>query len=296
MSTGQEDLELNEMMRYFSGLKRTAAATGSFVLRTAAKYWLLLTAAVILSAGAGWYKARHQRPYYDVRMSCSFNDNHQKIFGEMLARVNTLLQTGSRKEAAQLLDLSEEEAGRIASLEGKTLTQGKLEDDFSDARLPFYVDARVYDRELIPVLEQHVLKYLNGNDLSSRELAHKRQKWQDRIIFYKTQLLKLDSLKEAMRQSYTIPHGAQWLPEPDAAVVHVYKLSDSLAFQLEDVEYYNSHYETVSKVYGFAAADHPVTPSAGIAAVRYGLAGLLIMWILLILMEASRAIPRKPVV
>jgi hypothetical protein len=292
MSTEQQNLGFSGMMQYLGSLKRSVSHAAAFLLAILRRYWWLILLGSVLCGAWKWYAARNRQPYYDVRMCCTFNDNHQKIFGEMTTRLNQLLQQGSRKEVARLLELPEDKVARIASIEALTLAHGKLEDDFSETHLPFYIDARVYDREIVPELEKSILRYLNNNDLSQRDLVRKRQKWTARIDFYRQQLMKLDSLKESIRLSYAVSNN-HTAPVTDNAVADIYRISDSMAFNMEDFNYYLDHYATVSSIYGFAAADYPSTPELKPAVTSFASGGFILSWLLLAGIVLVRQAPGK---
>lgn len=288
MQNEQYDLSLTDFKKYFSGIMKSANSAILYLLIVLRKRKFLLLSTLILSAIISFYFLQRNKNVVEVRMSCVFSDNYQKVFGEMLQQVNFHLEQEEYAEAAQLLKIDEQELRKVIEIKGKTLTLGKMEEVYSTNKDPFYVYAKVTDLSVLPLLEQKVLDYLNHNPLSQKSMQRQKEKWQGRIVFYEQQLSKLDSLKDVIRQSYVIQNNQIDLAQQNNSVVDIYKLSDSLSFFLGDIKFYFNNYASVEKIYGFMPVKKSNEKSIIKKSIVISIASLFAAWILLALSDALR--------
>lgn len=288
MQNEQYDLSLTDFKKYFSGIMKSANSAILYLLIVLRKRKFLLLSTLIISAIISFYFLQRNKNVVEVRMSCVFSDNYQKVFGEMLQQVNFHLEQEEYAEAAQLLKIDEQELRKVIEIKGKTLTLGKMEEVYSTNKDPFYVYAKVTDLSVLPLLEQKVLDYLNHNPLSQKSMQRQKEKWQGRIVFYEQQLSKLDSLKDVIRQSYVIQNNQIDLAQQNNSVVDIYKLSDSLSFFLGDIKFYFNNYASVEKIYGFMPVKKSNEKSIIKKSIVISIASLFAAWILLALSDALR--------
>ncbi|GAA4457701.1 hypothetical protein [Rurimicrobium arvi] len=281
MSNHHYDLSPSELRQYFRDFFSFVSRCLYFFAKTARRHYLVLLLITVLSfLLIGWILNKRPR-VYDFRMSCVYNDNQARTFGELLAQLNFLLENKEYATLSAALHMREEQLKKLVSIEGRTVTLGVLENDFSGNKTPFFVDIKVEDPALAAVIEPQVLRYLNHNELSQRSVDQQKAKWKSRDEFYTAQLLKLDSLKEAIRLSYLSNNNDAELMQRGNAAVDVYKLSDSMSFYRADIRYYLEHYETVQKIYGFKLIHLQNPSSLRKKAVLYSLIIAILAWVLL---------------
>lgn len=293
MDPEQQSLSIGGLLAYARDLKAWVLKVVLFLLLTAKKNILVLLLVAAAAGSFSYYLHRNDKALFDVKMSCIFFDNHQRTYGEMLHQLNQLIQSGATADAAALLGMQEDQISKIATLYGTTMSGGRLEEDFSDVHYAFYVYANVYDRSVTGALEKGILNYLNNNNQSVTDHNKKKMKWQSRVRFYEQQLAKLDSLKEAIRISYLQGQNTTALAQKENSVVDIYKLSDTLSFNMADMQYYADHYESVTKVYGFMPRLYPSAPDKRSGIIKSSLAALIAAWLLLGLLGWIRAEQRK---
>lgn len=290
MSAGNYDMNPNELKAYLKHFGSSLLRTTSFMLGVARRNIIWLVLAGALAAGCSYFFLQRATREYTFRMSCAYNDNNPKIFGEMLAQIDLLLQNADYQTASLYLEMPLNQVKQLVSVRGKTISMGRLEEDYAGTKAPFYVEAVVQNPGVIPTLEKKILSYLNHNDFSVRSVQRQRAKWQSRVSFYQQQIAKLDSLKEEIRLSYQQSPGSNInLAQQNNSVVDIYKLSDSLSFFLADVQYYLQHYETVQPNYGFRLASMHSFRSVAQKSLLYAIIAVILTWLFL----ASRTILRK---
>jgi hypothetical protein len=228
-----------------------------------------------------------QQSLYEAKMVCGYNDNHSRIFGEMLDYLNSQLQSGNLSEMAANLKMRESEVSRVASIEGRTLSMGLLKDNFSMKKDPFYIITKVSDPTLLKKLQEGLLQYLNNNPASRRNADRQVKKWKERAQYYRTALGKIDSLKEAIRSSYSSGN-AGLHPEGISPAPELFRLSDSMSFYLSDCEYYLEQYRSVEAITDFeprliSGRAQPIQQSAKAAAGAF-----FVLLILLTLINLRR--------
>lgn len=251
MATENYDMSPNEFKQYVLNFFAFVFRCIHFLLAVARKKMLLLFCVALGAMLSLYFTFNRANKKYEYRMSCIYNDNQARIFGEMLEQLDLLVQNKSYASLSTILSIPVEKVPSIVSIKGKTLGMGKLEEDYSNNKTPFYIEVELMDTTLVPVLEKQVLSYLNSNELSVRSLYRQHSKWADRIAFYNQQMAKLDSLKDVIRISYLNGNHNIEMAQQNNSVVDIYKLSDSMSYNLSDFKYYIDHYESVQKVYGF---------------------------------------------
>lgn len=288
MHNDQYDLSITDFKKYLNGFLKFGASSMNFLWLVLQKKKFFLLSTLIISAVVSFYVLQRNKVVVEARMSCVFSDNYQKVFGEMLQQVNFHLENEEYAAAGQLLNIDANEVKKIVEIKGKTISLGKMEEVYSTNKDPFYIYVKVSDPSILPVLEEKVLEYLNQNPLSQKSVQRQKEKWQGRISFYEQQLIKLDSLKEVIRQSYVMQNNQIDMAQQNNSVVDIYKLSDSLSFFLSDIKFYYNNYASVEKVYGFMPVKKSSEKGILKKSIAISLLAFLAIWIFLALAELFR--------
>lgn len=288
MHNDQYDLSITDFKKYLKGFLKFGVSTTNFFWLVLQKKKFILLSTLLISAVISFYLLQRNKSIVEARMSCVFSDNYQKVFGEMLQQVNFLLENEDYNEAGQLLNIDANEVKKIVEIKGKTISLGKMEEVYSTHKDPFYIYVRVTDPSILPLLEEKVLEYLNQNPLSQKSVQRQKEKWQGRISFYEQQLVKLDSLKDVIRQSYVLQNNQIDLAQQNNSVVDIYKLSDSLSFFLGDIKYYYNNYASVEKIYGFMPVKKSSEKSNLKKSITISIIAFLVIWIFFAFAELLR--------
>src|SRR5688572_13059205 len=76
-----------------------------YILASVKKYFFLALFIFSAITAAGFVYRYSQKPYYETEMVCAFNNLTKKVYGEMLYKLDLLLQSGSYPALAQTLQL-----------------------------------------------------------------------------------------------------------------------------------------------------------------------------------------------
>ena len=289
MQNDNYDLNVNDFKQYITGIFKFAGTAFRFLISVLLENKLLILAVLLISGGLSYFYLKQNNKVEELRMSCIYSDNQAKVFGEMLQQVDFLLDNQSFDKAAELLKMDRKSIKMLKSVKGKTMSLGKLEEVYSGNKDPFYIYVELSDPGIATVLEEKLINYLNSNILSQKSVKRQKSKWSSRINFYEHQLLKLDSLKDVIRQSYLSDNDNIDLAQKENSVVDIYKLSDSMSFFLNDVRYYYDNYVTVEKVYGFMPVKVTTSKSIIKRAIAISILSVVFVWLLLAVRRTIRS-------
>jgi hypothetical protein len=281
MQEDKFDMSAADFKSYVSSVATFLWSSFSFLLKVFRTHVLLILGLTIATACLSFVVLKNKEKVWEERMSCVYSDNYPKVFGEMLQRIDFLLHSKAYSEAAVLLGMDAKQVEKINSIEGKTLALGKLEENYSSNKEPFYIYAEVADRTVLPILEQKIIDYLCQNPLSQKSQQRQKKKWESRIDFYQQQLNKLDSLKEVIRLAYLANNNKIDFAQQSNSVVDIYKLSDSLSFFLADVRFYYHNYSTVERLNGFMPFNQIQSQSIIKHVIILSFCALIGIWLLL---------------
>lgn len=288
MQNNNYDLSIIDFKQYLKGILKFTGTSIQFLFLVLKNNKILIFLVLLLSAALSFFLLNRNKDVVEVRMGCIYSDNSQKVYGELLQQIDFLIENSDYDKAAHLLQMDKNELKQVLSLEGKTLTLGKMEEVYSANKDPFYIYAKVTNEAILPKLEQKVLAYLNQNPLSQKSVERQRQKWEGRISFYEQQLFKLDSLKDVIRQSYISGNNNIDLAQQNNSVVDIYKLSDSLSFFLGDIKYYYNNYASVEKIYGFMPVKKSTQKTIIKKTIVISALAVILVWILLALKQIAQ--------
>lgn len=243
------ELKTEELYLYVKNIFRLVEKCFLFSFHIIKRQLLLFSIVVLAAFSLSYFTLKQAPETWEAKLCCTYNDNHPRIFGEMIEHLDYLLSKNEYKVVAKILKMKEGEVKKISFIKAKNISAGNLADDYSTNKTPFYIYVGVLDKEVLPLFEQQILAYLNLNPISYKNEIKQKKKWASRILFYEEQLLKLDSLKNAIRTSYVLGNNNIGMNQQNNSVVDIYKQSDSFSFFLADIQYYHQNYKSVDKAY-----------------------------------------------
>ncbi len=158
---------------------------------------LLLLAALIagLVVGYAYYNSRAR--YYEVSMVAMSTELNNNAVAEMVKQLNLLAGTGSRKQLAAALNLTETEGGQVNYIVANTLANEPLETDTSTKiHRPFTIVARINDTTLTDKLQQAIVSYFNNSPYLKKIKNDEKKMYEERLMFLNDELANLDTLKK----------------------------------------------------------------------------------------------------
>jgi len=166
----------------------------SFVSGFKKQFLGFLLFAVIFGIGGGvfsWLK----KDIYHSQMTVSYAQLEKKIYGDMLFKLNQLVQNEQYNELSVLLDLPVEQSQDIKSIKGINIHNQELTTDLSVEKVPFYIVVEVYNRDVLDDLENSIVDYLSHSAFVKERLELNARNYKKEIEHLTNQLAYMDSLK-----------------------------------------------------------------------------------------------------
>ncbi len=153
----------------------------------------LLFAIIFGSIGGvyGWLK----KDIYSSQMTVSYAQLEKKIYGDMLFKLNQLIESKQFSNLAVLLNMTETQVGEIKSIEGINIHNKPLVNDISVEKVPFYIIVDVYNPDILPELQESLVNYISHSDFIFERLKLNERNYKNEIVHMKNQLAYMDSLK-----------------------------------------------------------------------------------------------------
>jgi hypothetical protein len=175
---------------------------------------------------------------YEAEMTVSYVHNEKKIYGDMLRKLDLLVNSGDVKELSGLLKLPEEVAKHIRSVEGLNIRHEDLTNDLSTEKIPFYIKVRVTDLAVLESLQPALVNYLNNSSFIQDRLNYMMIKSRQDLAFLERRLAIADSLsnqliirKEGINDEKTITR-MELLQEVLALHDRIQQVKGSMEFNL----------------------------------------------------------------
>lgn len=166
----------------------------SFVSGFKKQFLGFLLFAVIFGIVGGvfaWFK----KDIYHSQMTVSYAQLEKKIYGDMLFKLNQLVQNEQYNELSVLLDLPVEQSQDIKSIKGINIHNQELTTDLSVEKVPFYIVVEVYNRDVLDDLENSIVDYLSQSAFVKERLELNARNYKKEIEHLTNQLAYMDSLK-----------------------------------------------------------------------------------------------------
>ncbi len=166
----------------------------SFVSGFKKQFLGFLLFAVIFGIVGGvfsWFK----KDIYHSQMTVSYAQLEKKIYGDMLFKLNQLVQNEQYNELSVLLDLPVEQSQDIKSIKGINIHNQELTTDLSVEKVPFYIVVEVYNRDVLDDLENSIVDYLSHSAFVKERLDLNARNYKKEIEHLTNQLAYMDSLK-----------------------------------------------------------------------------------------------------
>jgi uncharacterized protein involved in exopolysaccharide biosynthesis len=168
----------------------------SFIGDVIRKWTFLLLAGLICGLALGYVYHAFQPKFYKVSMVVMFNELNKKFYAEILDQLNKLTTSGSTQKLAAALQVSDQVAGSVLSIDSRNMNDEPLRNDTSSkVRQLFKIIVRLNDNKSSDNLQNGILNYLNNGPFLKHVKDEQRKSYLAKISFINEELAKLDSLK-----------------------------------------------------------------------------------------------------
>lgn len=264
-----DQLSWQDLQQHALWWVKLAANTVSFFWRVLWKHWFLSFGFITLFTSLQLFSLYQQSKSYEMTSTFVYGDLHPKIFGDMIAKVNVLLNNQATEQVANLLQLESSQVKNISSIKVSDSRGKSLESNYTMHKEPMIITVKMQHPIPGDSLQLAINHYLNSNPFSAKRLAMKKRLLQEELEFINTKQVTIDSV---LKRLYETPTSAA--KESGAVTIensegkNAYELlsfSRELVQRKTDIENSLVQVENV-----FAIDNFIVLPSA-----RFGLGGIL---------------------
>lgn len=150
--------------------------------------------AIVFGAGGGIY-AWFKKDVYHSQMTVSYAQLEKKIYGDMLFKLNQLVENKQYQDLSSLLKMPLGQVEEIKSIQGINIHNQELITDLSVEKVPFYIMVDVYNTDVLENLEAALVNYVSQSDFVENRLKLNENNYKKEIIHLQHQLTYMDSLK-----------------------------------------------------------------------------------------------------
>ncbi len=167
----------------------------SSVLKTIKKNAFGIIVFAIIFGAIGGALSFIKKPIYHSRMTVSYAQLEKKIYGDMLYKLNQLIESNQYDEFADLLNLEADQVHEIHMINSMNIHNQPLINDISVEKVPFYIIAEVYNPSILNDLQDALVNYLSDSEFVRGRLMLNERNYKNEIRHMRSQLVYMDSLK-----------------------------------------------------------------------------------------------------
>jgi hypothetical protein len=154
-------IDKSDVTGFLSSFLRFVKGIIAYTLSAVRQHMALAVITLVLVLGAGFYFWRAQKSYYEAEMVCTYSNMTKKAYGEMVHNLDLLLQNKSYHALASTLNIPEEQATSIISIEAKNIAGSPLYEDVTTDASPMYFTVKATDRNVFSPLQDALVYYMN---------------------------------------------------------------------------------------------------------------------------------------
>lgn len=145
----------------------------------------------ILGGTYAWFK----KQVYHSEMTVSYAQLEKKIYGDMLFKLDQLLNSKQYESLSVLLNMSVDQVKQINTINSLNIHNKPLINDISIEKVPFYIAVDVYDPDILPELQDALINYISESDFIDERLQLNERNYNNEIVHMRNQMIYMDSLK-----------------------------------------------------------------------------------------------------
>lgn len=173
------------------------------------KHWRtslpLMLAGLLLSLAL----LRQRAGVYQMAATFVYGDLHPKIFGDMVAKLDALLNNGRADKAGGLMQLTEEQAKKIRKVEISDIKGKKLTTNYTFRKEPMIFTITLSAPISEDSLRQAITGYFNSNPFTADRLEMKKRQLREEMAFIEEKLQAVDSILAKLYAGGSLSASAQ---------------------------------------------------------------------------------------
>ena len=268
-NSSDDQLSWQDLQKHALWWVQLAANSLRFFWMVLWKHWRLSFSLIILISGLQIWGLYQQSQRYEMTSTFVYGDLHPKIFGDMIAKVNALIDNEETEQIANLLQLKPTQVENITSIKVVDSRGKSLERNFTMHKEPMVITVKMNHPIPGDSLQLAINHYLNSNPFSAKRLAMKKRLLEEELVFIRAKQATIDSVLKRLYENpgrTTTEAGAVTIENSEGKNAYeLLRFSRELVQRKTDIENSLVQAENV-----FAIDNFIVLPSA-----RFGLGGIL---------------------
>jgi hypothetical protein len=232
------------------------------------RYYLLMIPLLIIFAAFG-YKQYKDSKVFEAKASFVYIELQKKTYGEMLDKLQDMIEAKSYNRVAEALAIPLDEAKSIVSISAQNIYGSKLSEDITEKNKLFYVNVQSANSKVFDSLQYSIEHYLNNNVLVKELIASRTKILQQKIAYQKAELIMLDSMKVAYTKSLGQSSGTAYPVVSQFDPVHMYEKGEKLVHDIASMQGLLDDYRAVQTQDRFLVTESPVGKSVIATIVKY---------------------------
>lgn len=322
-----DEIDLREVFKgignFFSRIGRSFIHGLLAVKRASKAYRLLILATIILFIGLGVFWRLSGRAYFSSSMVIESEYYDRDLMEGAIGELNSLAQQGAYGSLAGKLNISEDEAENLRSLQLEvilseddkmlldaylqSLQESKMSvdelvavrDKLIKKNAMFRISIEVFSNDLLENIQAGLLHYLGSNGYVERRMLVEEENLRSLKGKLQDERAKLDGLKIMIAESFS--QQAESSRTGSNNVILGENTTDPLNVYREDIQIYKEELainkrlallDNVEVIKSFTAFKKPANLSLLKVIVYSGLIGLVAAYIIVLLLEANKALNR----
>lgn len=197
----------------------------------------LLLICTLIGLLVGYLTTKVSEPKYLTTMMFKYTELTPQTFGIMLKELDNLAENGASLELGKSLNLPNEITKKVVSIDCKNLNDETLDTDTTQINNRiFKVELTTTESNIADKLKTSLLTYFNTNPFLNKLKTDKLKQYQNKLLFIKSELKKLDSLKVEYNQFLSTSKSNAMFFNNAFNPVDIYKQSSSLYDEQIEIE------------------------------------------------------------
>lgn len=131
---------------------------------------------------------------YQVKTTFVYGDLHPKIFGDMVGKLNALINNKNWGKVASLMQLSPADARKISSVKAYNSRGKSFKKDYSFRKEPMIIEMDLKDSIEESRLKRAIVNYLNSNPFTADRLELKKKLYYEELAYIDKKMNTIDSV------------------------------------------------------------------------------------------------------
>ncbi|MCI5058328.1 MAG: hypothetical protein MRY83_19610 [Flavobacteriales bacterium] len=187
-----DEISLQDLRLFLYKTLLTIEGVFTFFWSIFKKKLLLLILFLAIGAGIGFGIHKLSKNAYYAQMTISYYELHNKIYGDMISKLNSLVKNKNYTSVSQLLELPIETCLALKKIEAFNVRNEPLFEDLSFNKSPISISIKITDPTLAKDFQNAIIKYLETNRFiaSRKALQTKNLKQELAYVVDKIQVIE----------------------------------------------------------------------------------------------------------